>query len=45
MYPSVPTPRNVLGEIVIVAARERTATARVLSSNDAIMPGDRAELR
>jgi hypothetical protein len=45
MYPSVPTPRNVLGEVVIVTARERTSTARVLSSNDAIMPGDRAELR
>jgi hypothetical protein len=45
MYPSVPTPRNVLGEVVVVSARERTSTARVLSSNDAIMPGDRAELR
>jgi len=45
MYPSVPTPRNVIGELVVVAVRERTATARVLYSNDAIMPGDRAELR
>ena len=45
MYPSVPTPRNVIGELVVVAVRERTATARVLYSRDAIMNGDRAELR
>lgn len=45
MYPSVPTPRNVIGELVVVAVRERTATARVLYSRDAIMAGDRIELR
>jgi hypothetical protein len=45
MYPSVPTPRNVIGELVVVSVRERTATARVLYSRDAIMSGDRAELR
>jgi hypothetical protein len=45
MYPSVPTPRNVIGELVVVAVRERTATARVLYSRDAIMNGDMAELR
>ena len=45
MYPSVPTPRNVIGELVVVAVRERTATARVLYSRDAIMNGDKAELR
>jgi hypothetical protein len=45
MYPSVPTPRNVIGELVVVAVRERTATARVLYSRDAIMNGDRIELR
>jgi hypothetical protein len=45
MYPSVPTPRNVIGELVVVSVRERTAWARVLSSRDAIMNGDRAELR
>ena len=45
MYPSVPTPRNVLGELVVVAVRERTATARVIYSRDAIMNGDRVELR
>ena len=45
MYPSVPTPRVVLGEAVVVAVRERTATVRILNSNDAIMPGDKAELQ
>jgi hypothetical protein len=45
MYPSVPTPRYILGEVVVVAVQEKTATARVLTSNDAIMSGDRVELR
>jgi hypothetical protein len=45
MYPSVPTPRNVIGELVVVAVRDRTATARVLYSRDAIMNGDKIELR
>ena len=43
--PSVPTPRNVIGELVVVAVREKTATARVLYSRDAIMNGDKVELR
>jgi hypothetical protein len=45
MYPGVPTARNVLGELVVVAVRERTATARVSYSRDAIMNGDRVEQR
>ena len=45
MYPTIPTPRNVLGEIVIVAVQERTSTARVIYSSDAMMNGDRVELR
>lgn len=45
MYPTVPTPRNVLGEIVVVAVQERTSTARVIYSSDAMMNGDRVELR
>ncbi len=45
MYPTVPTTRNVLGEIAVVSTRERTATARVIHSADAIMPGDQVELR
>jgi LysM domain len=44
MYPSVPTPRNVLGEIVIVSVQEKTATARVIYSGAEIMNGDRVEL-
>jgi hypothetical protein len=45
MYPSVPTPRNVLGEVVVVAVQEKTATARVIYARDAIMNGDRVEIR
>ena len=45
MYPSVPTPRIVLGEAVVVAVRERTSTIRILNSNDAILLGDKAELQ
>ena len=45
MYPSVPTPRNVLGELAVIATREKTATAKVTYSNDAIMNGDEVELR
>jgi hypothetical protein len=45
MYPTVDSPRNVLGELVVVAVRERTSTARVSYSRDAIMAGDRVELR
>ena len=45
MYPSVPTPRNVLGEVVVITTREKTATAKVTYSNDAIMNGDQVELR
>jgi hypothetical protein len=45
MYPSVPTSRNVVGELAVVSVRERTATAVVTYSNDHIMNGDRIELR
>jgi hypothetical protein len=45
MYPSMPTPRVVLGEAVAVAVRDRTTTVRILNSNDAIMNGDKAELQ
>ena len=45
MYPSVPTSRNVLGELAVVSVRENTATARILSSNDHIMAGDRVEVQ
>ncbi len=45
VYPSVPTPRNVLGELAVVAVRDRTATAKVTYSRDAVMIGDQIELR
>jgi hypothetical protein len=45
MYPSVPTPRVVLGEAVVVSVREKTSLAKVTYSADAIMNGDRVELR
>ena len=45
VYPSVPSPRNVLGELAVVAVRDKTATAKVMYSRDAIMIGDQIELR
>ena len=45
VYPSVPTPRNVVGELAVLTVRERTATAKVMSSRDAISNGDQVELR
>jgi LysM repeat protein len=45
MYPSVPTSRNVLGELAVLMVREKTSLAKVMYSNDAIMPGDPVELR
>jgi hypothetical protein len=45
MYPSVPTSRNVLGEIAVLTVRDRTATAKVTYSRDAFMVGDEVELR
>jgi hypothetical protein len=45
VYPSVPTPRNVLGEIVVITTREKTATAKVTYSSAEIMNGDQVELR
>lgn len=45
MYPSVPTSRSVMGEVAVLTVREKTATAKVVNSNDAIFPGDEVELR
>jgi hypothetical protein len=44
MYPTVPTPRNVIGELAIVSVQERASTAAVIYSADAIMNGDRVEV-
>jgi hypothetical protein len=45
MYPSVPTPRNVVGEATVVAARNSTSTAKITYSREEIMVGDQVELR
>jgi hypothetical protein len=45
MYPSVPSPRNVVGEVAVLAARDRTSVAKVIYSRDAIMNGDEVELK
>jgi len=45
IYPSVPTPRNVVGEATVVATRDATSTAMITYSREEIMVGDRVELR
>ena len=45
MYPSVPTSRNVLGSLGVVAVQEHTSTAKITYSNDHMMQGDRIEMR
>ncbi len=45
IYPSVPTPRNVIGEVTVVAARDTTATAKITYSRQEIMVGDQVEMR
>jgi hypothetical protein len=45
MYPSLPTPRNSVGELAVLTVRDTTATAKIVSSRDAIMAGDQVELR
>jgi hypothetical protein len=44
-YPGLPSPRRVIGEIVVISVRDKTATAKVTYSMDAVTLGDRAELR
>ncbi len=45
VYPSVPTPRDALGEATVISVRDRTATAKVTYSAREIMVGDQVELR
>jgi hypothetical protein len=45
MYPSVPTPRNVVGEATVVAVRERISTAKITYARKEIMLGDQVQLR
>jgi hypothetical protein len=45
LYPSVPSPRDAVGEATVVSVRERTATAKVTYSHREVMVGDEVELR
>jgi hypothetical protein len=45
MYPSLPTPRNVVGEATVVAVRDRTSTAKITYARKEIMLGDQVQLR
>jgi LysM repeat protein len=45
LYPSLPSPRDAVGEATVVAVRERTATAKVTYSRKEIRVGDEVELR
>jgi hypothetical protein len=45
MYPSVPTPRNAVGEATVVTTQDTTATAKITYSREEIMVGDQVELR
>jgi LysM repeat protein len=45
MYPSAPSPRNVVAEATVVAVRERTSTAKVTYARTEVMIGDQVELR
>jgi hypothetical protein len=45
LYPSVPSPRDAVGEATIVSVREKTSTAKVTYSRKEVMVGDEVELR
>ena len=45
IYPSVPSPRAILGELAVLSVRDKTALAKIMMSNDAITVGDSVELR
>jgi hypothetical protein len=45
VYPSVPTPRDAVGEATVVAVRDRTATAKVTYARKEVRVGDEVELR
>jgi hypothetical protein len=45
LYPSLPSPRDAVGEATVVSVRERTATAKVTYSAKEIIVGDEVELR
>ena len=45
IFPSVPTPRRVVGEATVVAVRDRTSTAKLTYTMAEVLVGDSAELR
>ncbi len=45
LYPSVPSPRDAVGEATVVSVREKTATAKVTYSHKEVRVGDEVELR
>ena len=45
VYPKAGFPRYVLGELAVIAVREKTATAKVMYSSEQLTYGDRVELR
>jgi hypothetical protein len=45
VYPSVPSPRNVLGELAVLTVQERTSLAKITMSYREVMVGDSVELR
>jgi len=45
VYPNVPTPRRVLGELAVLTVQRRTATAKITYSVDYIKVGDAIELK
>jgi hypothetical protein len=44
-YPSMPSPRYVLGEVAVLSVRDQTALAKVMMSYQEVMIGDQVELR
>jgi LysM repeat protein len=45
VYPSLHTPRNVVGEATVVAVRDRTSTAKLTYTSSEVLIGDQVELR
>jgi LysM repeat protein len=45
LYPSLPSPRDAVGEATVVAVREKTATAKLTYARKEVMVGDEVELR
>ena len=44
-YPSIPSPRDVIGDLAVLTVQARTATAKIIHSTTAIMTGDEVEVR